>query len=1167
MALSLQAVRAADLVDTSRLGERGVEFEDSTNHAMEEGIGIGDFNGDGFDDVAVPVSVQAEPVIVATTIVFGRPDLAGSHALNADLPGTVRVRVRNQDVVQKIPILSRVGDVNEDGYADLWIGYSGFLHADDVGRGAGYLAFGSAATIGADFFVEDVGQDVPGMFVWSSDPGDNGVGRRAATLQDFDGDGRVDLAVTAGKSTNLRGELNAGALFIISDVRAAPRVLDLARVGRTLPGTRFYGTTRASPANGRIGFLGYQLSAVGDFDGDGLSDVLVSSVEVRPPLVYLIRGRRSLPAQVDLYDASEFENITVFQMTSDNRMPGALSAIGDLNADGLDDILIGISRGCCPSEGPGAPDGAAYLFYGGTDFPPFVDMALIEQGGLDPDRWRVVRPIHAFSQFPFFSFGGPPAGDFNQDGVPDFLVSSPAASVGGNSNAGEAYVVFGRREMPQELRLGEGFDGIRILGNVAFDRLGEILGSAGDFNGDGALDILVVARFLSSSPGVSRAYLIYGSGASTPPLTLLSATPASGSRGGGTSVVLRGSGFEDLPIVRFGGAAATNVTVLSTSELRVTTPPSSSTGVVSVTVTVRGVTRTLPGGFEYTPNLPSFDLSDLDDHGFVLEGVLDRAFAFPAIAALEFGDLTGDGIDELIAEATEPQGWRIFIVRGGRGLPPAIRAYEPSTDVTVITTAESLGGFGATVTVLGDVDGGGATDLGIGASNGVGYLVFGEELFEGAPPAERYIEDLAAKGLAIRLEETRNVGNSIMNLVSVGDLTGDGIADFAVGHADASVDVGESLAAGEILYVAGRRRWQSNVVDLLGPDGAWARIHGERSQQRLAERLRDVGDVNGDGFRDLLADTLPSSDTGSAFLLFGRRDPPANAEVDEYVEGGGGVRIEIRGGFGFNWFNVAGAGDVNADGYDDILVGVESGGEAFQGVTYLIFGSRELPTFLPVDETPAQPDSVVRVFGEGAMEQAGRPGRCGDFNVDGYADFIIGAPGFQQFGQEAGNVFVVFGADTMPDRIDLARLGSRGIKIDGRNILGGAGFFAGPAGDLNGDGLSDFAFSELGVLDDDPGYVYVIYNPFAGSSFVRGDANFDDTVDIADAVFVLGYLFLGGRAPLCEDAADADDNGRIEISDGIRTLNHLFLGTVTLPAPYPEAGEDPSPDGLSCLGF
>ena len=71
-------------------------------------------------------------------------------------------------------------------------------------------------------------------------------------------------------------------------------------------------------------------------------------------------------------------------------------------------------------------------------------------------------------------------------------------------------------------------------------------------------------------------------------------------------------------------------------------------------------------------------------------------------------------------------------------------------------------------------------------------------------------------------------------------------------------------------------------------------------------------------------------------------------------------------------------------------------------------------------------------------------------------------------------------------------------------------------------------------------------------------------IDISDAVFTLDYLFLGGDAPPCEDAAGANDDGVLEISDPMAALGALFLGGSRLPPPSRSPGVDPTADELSC---
>jgi hypothetical protein len=89
--------------------------------------------------------------------------------------------------------------------------------------------------------------------------------------------------------------------------------------------------------------------------------------------------------------------------------------------------------------------------------------------------------------------------------------------------------------------------------------------------------------------------------------------------------------------------------------------------------------------------------------------------------------------------------------------------------------------------------------------------------------------------------------------------------------------------------------------------------------------------------------------------------------------------------------------------------------------------------------------------------------------------------------------------------------------------------------------------------------------------FRRGDVDSSGTLDLTDALRVLGYLFLGSGEPGCLETADADDSGRVELTDALRILNYLFLGGLVLPPPGPppfECGPDPdgSPD-VTCQTY
>jgi hypothetical protein len=85
------------------------------------------------------------------------------------------------------------------------------------------------------------------------------------------------------------------------------------------------------------------------------------------------------------------------------------------------------------------------------------------------------------------------------------------------------------------------------------------------------------------------------------------------------------------------------------------------------------------------------------------------------------------------------------------------------------------------------------------------------------------------------------------------------------------------------------------------------------------------------------------------------------------------------------------------------------------------------------------------------------------------------------------------------------------------------------------------------------------------AAFIRGDANADGSVDIGDSIRIFNFVFLGGVAPACLDAADCNDDGRTDIADGVQGLNYNFFGASPAPPPFlPTCGLDPSADELGC---
>ncbi len=121
--------------------------------------------------------------------------------------------------------------------------------------------------------------------------------------------------------------------------------------------------------------------------------------------------------------------------------------------------------------------------------------------------------------------------------------------------------------------------------------------------------------------------------------------------------------------------------------------------------------------------------------------------------------------------------------------------------------------------------------------------------------------------------------------------------------------------------------------------------------------------------------------------------------------------------------------------------------------------------------------------------------------------------------------------------------------------------------DCDGDGTLDICEIASGeALDLDQNGIPDECDLLAAEFFIRGDANNNGGLEIADAIFLLTYLFLAGTPPVCEDSADVNDDGGVSISDPIYELSYLFTGGPPPPDPGPSCGEDSTPDPIGCDG-
>ncbi len=340
-------------------------------------------------------------------------------------------------------------------------------------------------------------------------------------------------------------------------------------------------------------------------------------------------------------------------------------------------------------------------------------------------------------------------------------------------------------------------------------------------------------------------------------------------------------------------------------------------------------------------------------------------------------------------------------------------------------------------------------------------------------------------------------------IASAGDVNGDGYADVAVGEPDYDGDQWDEGRAYVYYGSAAGLSLTANWTAEGGQDGA-----------KFGGFAGTAGDVNGDGYDDLVVGAPRydngQTDEGRVFVFYGSANG-LSASADWMAESDQDTAY-----FG----TAAGtAGDVNGDGYEDLVVGAfqYDSGQTDEGRVFVFYGSANGLSAIP--NWTAESDQAGAYFGRSAAT-------AGDVNGDGYSDVVIGAYGYDN-GQDAeGRAYVYFGSP--------AGLSATANWITESNQAGAHfGHDVGTAGDVNGDGFADLAIGAIdydhGQTNEGRGRAFVYYGSPAGLSITadwtaEGDqdqARFSYPVRTAGDVNGDGYADLAVGAPYY-------DNGQID---------------------------------------
>ena len=1001
--------------------------------------------------------------------------------------------------------VSILGDINNDGFADIFVGSPNY--SDKSGRG--WVIFGGEIKFSdIDLSANTLASSQQGFEIIGNSSGflrHVSFGSGVTPVGDFNNDGYDDFVV--------RTDLSAETLYYFSGGETS--FTNLA-----LDDHPYY--YHDGPTGGER--FGYDLSGNGDINGDGFDDFIVGAPlygfddvgkayvyfggeQIPPPYLNQIsltgdieegeQGRsvailgdinndgfddfavgsefgdqssinNSTNGRVNVFlGGSDRANNDISISTRDFYISGYsnlelgpslgvdISALGDINGDDYDDFVV-LSHGI--------DEGKAYIIWGDNNFNNLQLSSLIQSNkrliirGLSTSNKKKVSPV----------------GDVNGDGYNDIMISDPTSD-------GEIHIIFGGKRIRnyddfslQTHNLVETKRGFTITGldnDYDNDNLaGYSIGGGGTINDDHYDDIII------GTPGQGNAYVIYGRDFLNE--SILGSGTIIGTDG---NDIIVGDNDDDI-IYAFGGNDALygydgNDTFVTSSDAFVEIEGGEGTDILEIT----------SSNFNLTLNSHKINSVEI-----IYLGEGNNSLKIKTKDIDNIGVDADDGKRELIIKgnygdsialsSTNPwiqkkpivyqdDPYDVFEIENYRLLiSPNINLDNVNIQHFQFLTLNSNfldTGFsskispnqlednlGHTLSSAGDVDGDGFDDFLVGTETEV-FLFLGKNINDNN---DINFED-ATKFFGV------GSNNESLKVSSAGDINGDGFDDILIGadrqgtnrEGDAYVIFGKNTDFTDI-DLSTNLTVNDNGFKITGGESSSSSPFSNALNYERGMITSSAGDINGDGFDDIIVANHSANDNrGESYLIFGSSNDFSNIDLTTDIASNGlGFKITGANEGDFSGYSVS-SGDVNGDSLNDIIIGSLRNNQASNGKVYVILGKEEEFTNITLGDNLFDQNLGFIINPEYSISDTTNNygfniSGIGDTNGDGFDDILIGSPysSSNYIGLNNGSVDIYYGRDNITN-------GTAERAIIGAQEEDKIGAEVSAIGDINGDGFDDFA--------------------------------------------------------------------------------------------------------------